>query len=107
MNPHAEALALLEALTRRGVEVRTEGGMILFRPAALLSSDDLKHMRALKPHLLELMEPAAPDLVMVALCAAADPSEARYLREERAAILEHLAGLPRAEADRRAGVLYP
>ncbi len=51
--------------------------------------------------------PAPPDLTLEALCGAADPIEARYLREERAAILEHLAGLPSADADRRAGVSHP
>jgi hypothetical protein len=40
-----------------------------------------------------------------ALCSGLPPADARDLREERAAILEHLAGLTRPDADRRAGVV--
>lgn len=39
-----------------------------------------------------------------ALCAGLPAQDAEALREERAAILEHLAGLPRADAERRAGL---
>ena len=42
-----------------------------------------------------------------ALCAGLPALDALALREERAAILEHLAGLPRVEAERRAGLGRP
>jgi hypothetical protein len=42
-----------------------------------------------------------------ALCAGLPDEDVEALREERAAILEHLAGLPRAEAERRAGLGRP
>jgi hypothetical protein len=42
-----------------------------------------------------------------ALCAGLPVEDAEALREERAAILEHLAGLPRTESERRAGLGRP
>lgn len=42
-----------------------------------------------------------------ALCAGLPVEDAEALREERAAILEHLAGLPRAEAEAHAGLGRP
>jgi hypothetical protein len=104
MTPHAEALTLLEALTRRGVELRAEGERILFRPAALLDDQDRAQVRALKPYLLELLASAGQDMVLLVLCVALPADDALDLREERAGILEHLGGLPRAEAERRAGL---
>lgn len=44
------------------------------------------------------------DAHLEALCAGLPVGDAEALREERAAILEHLAGLPRDEAERRAGL---
>lgn len=104
MSPQAEALAFLEAMARRGVEVRAEGDQILFRPASILTMEDRGRMRTLKPHLLALLVPGALDLVLLALCSILPPDDARDLREERAAILEHQAGLSRAEAERRSGM---
>lgn len=47
------------------------------------------------------------DAFLDALCAGLPPDDALALREERAGILEHLAGLDRAEAERRAGLGRP
>ena len=47
------------------------------------------------------------DPQLEALCAGLPVEDAEALREERAAILEHLAGLRRAEAERRAGLGRP
>jgi hypothetical protein len=44
------------------------------------------------------------DSRLEALCAGLAPGDALALREERAGILEHLAGLDRAEAEHRAGL---
>ena len=44
------------------------------------------------------------DEALEALCSGADPEEAGYLREERAAILELEGGLCRLEAELRAGL---
>jgi len=47
------------------------------------------------------------DATLEAFCAGLPPQDALDLREERAAILEHDAVLPRAEAERRAGLWAP
>ena len=104
MTSRADALTFLEEVAARGVEIRAEGGTLLFRPPSLLTDQDRQRARALKPQLLELLAQSAPDLVLMVLCDSMTLEDARYLREERAAILEHLAGLPRAEAERRAGL---
>jgi len=44
------------------------------------------------------------DSTLEALCAGLPPEDAQDLREERAAILEYETGLPRDEAERRAGI---
>lgn len=44
------------------------------------------------------------DLTLEALCAGLPAGDARALREERAGILEHEAGLPRDQAGRMAGL---
>ena len=44
------------------------------------------------------------DPTLERLCAGLPVEDVQALREERAAILEHLAGLPRSEAERRAGL---
>lgn len=45
------------------------------------------------------------DPYLEVLCAGLPARDAEALREERAAILEHLAGLPRAESERRSGLV--
>jgi len=107
MNPQGEAVAFQEDMARRGVELRAEGERILFRPAALLTAEDRDRLRALKHQLLNLLEPGHLDLVLVALGAGLPPEDARDLREERAAILEFDAGMPRTEAERLAGIRSP
>ena len=44
------------------------------------------------------------DPVLEALCSNLSPEDADDLRQERAGILEHEAGLTRAEAEQRAGL---
>lgn len=44
------------------------------------------------------------DPALESLCAGLPEEEAQALREERAGILEHESGIPRAEAERRAGL---
>lgn len=44
------------------------------------------------------------DPALEALCAGLLEEDARALREERAGILEYESGIPRAEAERRAGL---
>ena len=44
------------------------------------------------------------DPTMEALCAGLPAEDAQTMREERAGILEHMAGLTRAEAEHRAGL---
>jgi hypothetical protein len=107
MTPQSEALTFLEEMTRRGVELRTEGERILFRPAALLTAEDRDRLRALKSQLLNLLEPGGLDLVLLALCASLPAEDAQDLREERAAILECEAGFTCADAERMAGIRSP
>lgn len=47
-----------------------------------------------------------PDATLEALCSESDDTEARYLREERAAILEYEAELSQDEAEHRAGIAH-
>lgn len=56
---------------------------------------------------LETCPGPGADPHLEALCAGLPVEDAEALREERAAILEHLAGLPRAEAEGRAGLSRP
>lgn len=56
-----------------------------------------------EPGPMPRMEPT-PDPTLEALCSGLPPEDAQALREERAAILEHEAGLTRTEAERRAGI---
>jgi len=104
MTPRGEAIAFLEAITRLGVELRVEGERILFRPAAMLTAEDRQRLRDLKPQLMDILVPGTLDMKLLVLCAALPPMDAQDLREERAAILEFDAGMPRAEAECRAGV---
>jgi len=86
-----------------GVILWAVGGRLRYRSNGPLPSDLAELLKLWKEPILGSLT----DLTLEALCIAADPEEARYLREERAAILEHLAGLPRVEAERRAGMVRP
>lgn len=77
-----------------------EGGRLRWFAPAIPSTFDLAEAARLKPDLLALVE----DSALEARCALVDPLEAAYLREERAGVLEHEAGLCRVEAEIRAGL---
>ena len=78
------ALAILVELRERGVSLRVVGDRLRYRPSSAVPSELRERMASCKEELLALVEQV----------------------EERAAIIEHDAGLPRAEAERQAG-LFP
>lgn len=90
----------LESMRVRGVYFFAQGGRLQWFAPSQLSPGDLAQAGALKAELLALVE----DSELEARCCGADPEEAAYLREERAGILEHEAGLCRMEAELRAGM---
>lgn len=100
-----DALALLSALAGRRVEFMADDGSLLFRPVSLITQEERAHLRDLKNECIRLLEAADPTLE--ALCSTLPSEDAEALREERAAILEHEAGLTRAEAERRVGITSP
>jgi hypothetical protein len=51
-----DASALLEALSRRGIETEVRDGMVVVRPADRLTDDLDAAIRRLKPELLKLLE---------------------------------------------------
>jgi len=67
---------------------------------APLSPDLVELLKTWKAPIIALVE----DCTLEALCSSLPQEEAQELREERAAIMEHEAGLSRAEAERRAGI---
>jgi hypothetical protein len=101
---HTEAIALLEAMAMRHIELRAEGKHILFRPAGLVSEEDRRQIRALKSQLMNLLAPGALDLVLLAMCVTLPPEDAQDLRQERAAILEFEGGHTRVVAEHLAGL---
>jgi len=90
----------MESMRARGVYFFAMGGRLQWFAPSQLSPADLARAGALKAELIALVE----DTTLEALCPGADPDEAAYLREERAGILEHDAGLCRLEAELRAGM---
>lgn len=98
-----DALALLSALAGRGVEFVADGDRLRFRPVTGVSLDEKDQLRDLKGEVILLLK--ARDPALEALCSSQPPEEAQALREERAAIMEYGAGMTRAEAERRAGLL--
>lgn len=94
------ARAFLESMRARGVYFFAQGGRLHWFAPSQLSPDDVARAGALKAELIALVE----DTTLEALCPGVDPEEAAYLREERAGVLEHEAGLGRVEAELRAGM---
>ena len=95
-----ETAEYLATMRLRGVWFYAKGGRLLWRAPSQLSLDDLAQAKARRAELLCLVS----DDELEARCAGADPEEAEYLREERAAILEMEGGLCRTEAELRAGL---
>ena len=91
-------------MAMRHIELRAEGGRILFRSAGQVSEEDREQIRSLKPQLLRFLAPKALDLVLLTMCAILPPEDAQDLRQERAAILEYEAGFPRVVAECLAGL---
>ena len=60
-----DAIALLNELAERGIEIEAAGGKVRFGPAGAVDDDLLGRIEALKPALLELLreDPPAPDRV--------------------------------------------
>lgn len=54
-----------------------------------------------------LLSERGHDAFLDALCSGLPDEEAQALREERAAILEYEAGIPRVDAERFAGIQAP
>ncbi len=77
--------ALFAELRGRGISLRAVGNRLRYRPVAAVTPELRERMAACKEELLALMEQL----------------------EERAAIIEYDARIPRAEAERRAGLLFP
>ena len=96
----AEAREFLATMRLREVFFYAQGGRLFWHAPSPLAGADLAQALALKPELLALVS----DDAMEALCAGADPEDADYLRQERAAILEFEGGLCRLEAELRAGL---
>lgn len=94
------ARGFLASMRARGVYFFSMGGRLRWYAPSQLSPGDLAQAGGLKAELLALV--ADPELE--AQAAGADPEEAAYLREERAGILEHDAGLNRSEAELRARI---
>lgn len=94
------AREFIEAMRLRGVCFFAQGGRLLWFAPSRPAAAALAQASALKLELLSLVE----EPMLERLCAMADPEEAAYLREERAAILEHEAGMSRKEAECRAGL---
>jgi len=97
------ARSFLESMRARGVYFFAQGGRLQWFAPSQLLPDDVTRAGALKTELKALVE----DVTLEALCSGADPEEAAYIREERAAILEHDGGLCRMEAELWAGVMVP
>lgn len=93
----SNALALLEALEERGVEVVSGLEVVRFRPACLVRSEELECFQELKSELLILL--CVQDRTMEVLCSALSSEDAQALREERAAILEYEGGMCREGAE--------
>ncbi|WP_005036558.1 hypothetical protein [Holophaga foetida] len=91
--------AIIQARAQ-GVILWAHLGHLHYESPAPLSPDLMSRLKAWKAPILSLIE----DPTLEALCSGLPPEDAQELREERAAILEHEAGLPRAEAERRAGI---
>jgi hypothetical protein len=98
-----DALALLSVLAGRGMEFMADGNRLRFRPVSVLGPEERLQLRNLKGEIILLLEAMDPSLE--ALCSTLKPEDAQDLREERAAILEHEAGMSREEAERRAGIV--
>jgi hypothetical protein len=90
----------LETMRAKGICFFAQDGRLRWFASSSPNTDDLATARALKVELLGLLR----DTTLEAQCAGVDPEEAEYLRQERAAILEHEAGLSSAEAELRAGL---
>lgn len=97
MSKPGEFLAFMRV---KGVYFFAHGGRLYWHAPAQLPPEDAAQAQPLKAELLALVA----DEALEALCALADPEEAAYLREERAAILEFDGGLSRLEAELRAGM---
>lgn len=93
----AEALAFLRG---QGMAVWVDRDRLRYRSMGALPLDLRAILVAWRVPLLGFLM----DTELEALCAGADPEDAAYLRQERAAILEHQAGLPRDQAERQAGL---
>lgn len=96
----AEPGEYLAFMRVKGVYFFAYGGRLYWHAPAQLPPEDAAQAQARKAELLALLA----DEALEALCAAADPQEAAFLRGERAAILEIDGGLCRLEAELRAGM---
>jgi len=94
------ARGFLESMRARGVYFFAQGGRLQWFAPSQLPPGDVARAGVIKAELIALVE----DATLEALCSGADPEEAAYLREERAAILEHEGGMCCMEAELRAGV---
>ena len=110
MSPVAE---LLTELDHRGVQLQAQGDRLRFRPRTAVSealAEQLRHYKAILLDValvLELvrtvLDPHARIVDLIPLPRPKDlPPDLRELWAERAAIMEHDGGLPRAEAERLA-----
>ena len=96
----AEPREFLAFMRVKGVFFFAYGGRLYWHAPGQLPPEDAAQAKALKAELLALVS----DEALEALCSGADPEDAGYLREERAAILEMEGGLCRLEAELRAGM---
>jgi hypothetical protein len=103
LNSVMEALGFLAGLEARGVEFKTDGGRVFYRPASIVTTEELELIQSRKAELIFLLQ--ARDPALEALCAGLSQADALDLRTERAAILEYEAGLSRVEAETRAGLM--
>lgn len=91
----------LDSMRYRGVCFFLQGGRLCWLAPSLLSLDEMAQARAIKAELVALLEYTE----LEARCAGTDLDDAKYLREERAAILEFEGNFHRAEAEMRAGLV--
>jgi hypothetical protein len=78
---------LVRRLEREGFRFVLDAGRLQVGPASRLNPVDRQALQAHRTELIQALE-----------------DDARYLAEERAGIFEYDAGLPRDEAERRAGL---
>lgn len=94
--------AFLASMRAKGALFFVREGRLRWFAPSTPAPEDLARAQTLKAELLALIG----DPELETRCAGADSEEAAYLREERAAILEHEAGLSPVEAELRAGLAY-